>query len=492
MREEKILAIDIGASSGRTMIGSLINGKLEIQELTRFANPLIQLNGHFHWNLLTLYESILNALKKIASNGIDIISMGIDTWGVDFITIDKNHDILGMPLSYRDPHTINAPENFFKRYSRQEVYETTGIQIMNFNTLFQFFALDQKKSTAIKRADKVLFMPDALAFMLTNKVVMEYTIASTGQILNPHTKLPEEKLLSHVGLSHNNFGPLVMPGTVMGNLSQTVCLQTGLKPIPVVAVAGHDTASAVISVPAMDRNFAYLSSGTWSLMGIEVDEPIINAQTYQLNFTNEGGVDGTIRLLKNICGMWLLEQSRKEWDSELTYPDLISQALACKPFAHLINPDEEMFSNPPSMTEAIAQYCRKTNQEIPNSTGAFVRCIFDSLALRYKQVLENLQSLAPFEIKRLHIIGGGSQNKLLNQFTANAIGMPVIAGPTEATAIGNIMMQAKALKFVGSLAEIREIVCNSSNPETYMPEDKAIWDEAYLKFNEVCQKTIRL
>lgn len=488
MENKYFLAVDIGATSGRTILGTLSEGKLEIEELTRFANPLTQFNEHFHWNFLSLYEAILNALKKVAQDGIEISSIGIDTWGVDFITIDKNHEILGMPYSYRDPHTVGAPEKFFKLVPRHEVYEATGIQIMNFNSLYQFFALNQNNSTALKEADKVLFMPDALAFMLTNKVVMEYTIASTSQILNPHTKQPDEKLLSKVGLTQNNFGALVMPGTVMGNLSQSVCQQTGLNPIPVVAVAGHDTASAVISIPALDGNFAYLSSGTWSLMGIEVNDPIINAETYQYNFTNEGGVDGTIRLLKNICGMWLLEQCRKEWDPGLTYPDLIDQAMACKPFAHLINPDEEMFANPPSMTEAIAQYCKKTNQGIPNSTGEYVRCIFDSLALRYKQVLENLQSLAPFEINRLHIIGGGSQNKLLNQFTANAIGMPVIAGPTEATAIGNIMMQAKALEFVGSLAEIREVVCHSANPVTYMPEDTAIWDEAYIKFNEICQK----
>jgi len=486
MEDKYFLAVDIGATSGRTILGSLKNGKLEIKELTRFANPMIQLNRHFHWNLLSLYEAILDALKKTVHNGIEISSIGIDTWGVDFITIDRNHEILGMPYSYRDPLTVGAPENFFKQVPREELYKATGIQMMNFNTLFQLFALRQIRSTAMKEADKVMFIPDALSFMLTDKVVMEYTIASTGQILNPRTKQPDGMLLSYVGLTQNNFGPLVMPGTVVGNLSHSVCHQTGMSPVPVVAVAGHDTASAVISVPATDRNFAYLSSGTWSLMGIEVDEPIINPKTYQLNFTNEGGVGGTIRLLKNICGMWLLEQCLREWDPGLTYTDIIDQAMACKPFKHLINPDGEMFVNPQSMTMAISKYCNDTGQDIPRSTGEYVRCIFDSLALRYKQVLENLQSLAPFVINRLHLIGGGSQNRLLNQFTANAIALPVVAGPTEATAIGNVMMQAKALNIVGSLSEIREIVCQSSNPVTYLPEDTAIWDEAYIKFNEIC------
>ncbi|MFT4223656.1 rhamnulokinase [Dysgonomonas sp.] len=486
MNKKNFLAIDIGASSGRTILGTLNNGVLEIKELTRFANSLIELNGHFYWNLLSLYEAILEGLKKTVRDGIEISSIGIDTWGVDFIAIDKSQEILGMPYSYRDPHTTDAPENFFKLIPRRNVYESTGIQIMNFNTLYQFYTLNQNQSTVLKEADKVMFMPDALSFMLTKKVVMEYTIASTAQILNPYTKQPDAELLSHVGLDKNKFGQLVMPGTVIGNLSDSVCRQAGINFVPVVAVGGHDTASAVVSVPALDENFAYLSSGTWSLMGIEVKEPIINSETYGLNFTNEGGVDGTIRFLKNICGMWLLEQCRKEWGTELSYPYLIGQAMECKPFEYLINPDAAVFSNPVSMTQAISQYCIDANQEAPQSVGEYVRCIFDSLALRYKQVLESLQSLAPFVINRLYIIGGGSQNKLLNQFTANATGIPVIAGHTEATAIGNIMMQAKALNIVGSLSEIRQIICDSVSPVTYQPENTGIWNEAYNKFNKIC------
>lgn len=485
MNKKNFLAVDIGASSGRTILGTLNDGVLEIKELTRFANPLIELNGHFYWNLLSLYEAIMEGLKTVVRDGIEISSIGIDTWGVDFIAIDKNQEILGMPYSYRDPHTTDAPENFFKLVPRQNVYEATGIQIMNFNTLYQFFTLDNNQSTIIKEADKIMFMPDALSFMLTKKVVMEYTIASTAQILNPYTKQPDAELLSHVGLDENKFGQLVMPGTVIGELSDSVCRQTGMKSVPVVAVAGHDTASAVVSVPALNENFAYLSSGTWSLMGIEVTEPIINAETYKLNFTNEGGVDGTIRFLKNICGMWLLEQCRKEWSSGMAYADLIGQAMDSQPFGHLINPDDPMFANPSSMTQAISQYCVQTNQPVPQSIGAYVRCIFDSLALRYKQVLESLQALAPFKIERLHIIGGGSQNKLLNQFTANALGIPVVTGPTEATAIGNIMMQAKALGIVDSLSAIRQVICDSVHPETYMPENTSLWNEAYTKFDNI-------
>ncbi len=458
-----------------------------MQELTRFENPLIQINGHFHWNLLALYQSILEAIKKTVSQGIQITSIGIDTWGVDFVCLDKNCDILGLPYSYRDPQTTGAPEEFFKVIPRRKVYEATGIQIMNFNSLFQFFALKQNNATVLNQADKILFMPDALSFLLTNKIVMEYTIASTAQILNPYTKQPNADLLRHAGLNEHHFGELIMPGNVIANLSEAVCQQTGIDPIPVIAVAGHDTASAVVSVPATDCNFAYLSSGTWSLMGIETNHPIVNDHTYQKNLTNEGGVDGTIRLLKNICGMWLLEQCRKEWDSNLSYPDLISSAMASDPFKHLINPDDPMFTNPQSMTQTISQYCLATNQGAPSTVGEFVRCIFDSLALRYKQVLEDIQMLAPFKINRLHIIGGGSHNKLLNQFTANAIGLPVIAGPAEATAIGNIMMQAKAMDCVESLAQIREIISHSTVSVTYTPENTEVWNNAYDKFKKINQ-----
>ena len=485
MNTQNFFAVDIGASSGRTILGTLDNGVLKIEELTRFENPLIEVNGHFYWNILSLYQSIIIGLKKVAQEGIKISSIGIDTWGVDFIAIDKNKEIIGMPYSYRDPHTTNAPENFFKLIPRKDVYEATGIQIMNFNTLFQFFTLDKNESSMLKGADKIMFMPDGLSYLLTGEVVMEYTIASTAQILNPYKKELNSKLLEKVGLDENKFGRFVLPGTVIGHLSESICRQTGLESIPVVAVAGHDTASAVASVPAEDECFAYLSSGTWSLMGIEVEEPIINEKTYDLNFTNEGGVDGTIRFLKNICGMWLLEQCRKEWDPNLSYPDLIALASKCEPFKFVVNPDAEVFANPTIMTKAIADYCANTGQLIPQSIGEYVRCIFESLSLRYKEVFDHLQELAPFEITKLHVIGGGSKNNLLNQFIANALNVPIITGPSEATAIGNIMLQAKALNLVNSLCDMRKVINNSVSPEMFMPQDVAVWNKAYSKYMEI-------
>lgn len=390
-----------------------------------------------------------------------------------------------MPYSYRDPHTTNAPENFFKLIPRKDVYEATGIQIMNFNSLFQFFTLDKNESSMLRGADKIMFMPDGLSYLLTGEVVMEYTIASTAQILNPYKKELNSQLLEKVGLDESKFGRFVLPGTVIGNLSESICRQTGLESIPVVTVAGHDTASAVASVPAEDECFAYLSSGTWSLMGIEVKEPIINDKTYELNFTNEGGVDGTIRFLKNICGMWLLEQCRKEWDSNLSYPDLIDQASKSEPFKCLVNPDADVFANPTIMTKAITNYCSKTGQPTPQTIGEYVRCIFESLALRYREIFDFLQELAPFEIKKLHVIGGGSKNNLLNQFTANALNIPIITGPSEATAIGNIMLQAKALNLVSSLRDMRKVINNSVQPETFLPQEAEIWNKAYEKYLQI-------
>lgn len=485
MHKHSFFAVDIGASSGRTMLGVLEDGVLSLSELTRFVNPLVEVNGHFHWNILSLYSSILEGLKKASASGVALSSIGIDTWGVDFAAIDENDQLLGNPYSYRDPHTNNAPEEFFEVISKEKVYAATGIQIMNFNSLYQFFILKKNKDAAYQNAKTFLFMPDALSFLLSGEAVTEYTIASTGQILNPFTKDFDETLLSAVGLTSDKFGKMVMPGTVIGNLTESLQIQTNLPAVPVVAVAGHDTASAVVAVPASNENFAYLSSGTWSLMGCELKEPIVGKQAYEQNFTNEGGVDGTIRYLKNICGMWLLERCRKEWTGDDSYQELIAQANSCEAFKYLINPDDSVFANPVNMSNTIAEYCERTGQGRPESKGEFVRCIFESLALRYKQVLAALQEMVPFKIEKLHVIGGGSRNQLLNQFTANAINLPVVTGPSEATAIGNIMLQAKALGIVKDLAEIRQIVARSEQTETIHPQSTTEWNEAFNKFIKI-------
>ncbi len=492
MKQMNFFAVDLGATSGRTILGTVGEGALEMRELTRFPNNIIEVNGHFYWDIYALYLEIIKGLKVVADEKIKIESIGIDTWGVDFVCIGKDGELLRQPYCYRDPHTMNAPEEYFKRIPRSRVYELTGIQIMNFNSLFQLDTMYRNKSSVLPITDKILFTPDALSYMLTGNMVTEYTIASTSQMINPRTKYFEKELLAEVGLTEDAFARFVYPGTVVGTLCESVKVQTGLGDIPVIAVAGHDTASAVAAVPSLDKNFAYLSSGTWSLMGIELDESVITEESYELNFTNEGGVDGTVRFLKNICGMWLLERCRKEWDSDAStsYAELIDAALAVPAFRSLINPDAICFANPVSMVKAIQKYCESTGQAVPATQGEITRCIFESLALRYRQVLEKLRSLAPFPIERLHVIGGGSKNNLLNTFTANAIGIPVIAGPSEATAIGNIMLQAKAADCVADIPAMRKMISDSISVLAFEPSDKEIWDKAYETYLKIYRENI--
>ncbi|MCI6554652.1 MAG: rhamnulokinase [Prevotella sp.] len=481
-------AVDLGATSGRTIIGTIENGKMSLEELTRFDNNLIETGGHFYWDIFALYNEVINGLRLVAKRQIEIQSIGIDTWGVDFVCVGSDGAILRNPLAYRDPHTVGKMEEYFEKIiSRDEVYNITGIQFMNFNSLFQLYAMDEAGNTALRNADKVLFVPDALSYMLTGNAVCEYTIASTSQMLDPRTKDLDSRLVESVGLKRGQFGEMVNPATVIGTITEEVQKMTGLGAVPVIAVAGHDTGSAVAAVPAANEKFAYLSSGTWSLMGIETQDAIINARSFDLNFTNEGGIEGTTRFLKNICGMWIYERCRKEWkDAEgLGHAELQSAAMECEPFRSLINPDDPIFANPASMVDAITTYCEKTNQPIPQGYAQTCRCIFDSLALRYRQVFAWLKEFADFDINVLHIIGGGSKNEYLDQFTANSCGVTVLAGPQEGTAIGNIMLQAKAAGMVGDIWEMRRIIADSLELKRFEPQDKEIWDAAYEKYLDI-------
>lgn len=492
MEYTHFFAVDLGATSGRTILGSFGEGKMELRELTRFPNHIIETGGHFFWDIYALYNEIINGLKVVAKEGITIQSIGIDTWGVDFVFIGKDGGLLRNPYCYRDPHTVGAMEEYFTHIPKEKVYDITGIQFMNFNSLFQLSTLKRNGCSALEAANKILFIPDALSYMLTGKMVTEYTIASTSQILNPRTKKFEKELLDVVGVKEEQWGRFVFPGEQIGTLTEEIQKMTGLGAVPVIAVAGHDTASAVAAVPAQNEKFAYLSSGTWSLMGIEVKDAIINQKSYNMNFTNEGGIEGTTRFLKNICGMWLLERCRKEWDAtqNYSYPELIEAALAVPAFRSLINPDAPCFANPSSMIEAIRHYCLETNQPVPETYGEITRCIFDSLALRYKQVFGYLQDMAPFNIEKLHIIGGGSKNNQLNQFTCNAVGVPVVAGPSEGTAIGNIMLQAKANGLVKDIAEMRQLISTSIETALFTPEQPEAWEEAYQKYLSVYREDI--
>ena len=493
MNQKKyFFAVDLGATSGRTIIGCINEGQFQLEEVTRFPNNLIEQGGHFYWDIYALYFEMIRGLKEVAQRGLEITSIGIDTWGVDFVMIGDDGAILRNPRAYRDPITFDAMDDYLKNViSRKEVYGITGIQLMNFNSIFQLYAMRREGNSALKHAHRILFVPDALSWMLTGKEVCEYTIASTSQLLDPRTKQLDERLLSSLGLTRSMFGRMVNPGTPIGVLTDEVQKLTGLGPIPVIAVAGHDTGSAVAAVPAKDEQFAYLSSGTWSLMGIETKDAIINDLSYERNFTNEGGIEGTTRFLKNICGMWLYERCRKEWPEEvrqLSHPELQGSAMQVEAFRSIINPDDAQFANPDSMIDAIRQYCRKTQQPVPETPAEICRCIFDSLALRYKQVFQWMQEFAPFKIEVLHIIGGGSLNEYLNQFTANATGATVLAGPQEGTAIGNIMLQAKAANLVNDIWEMRRIIANSLELVKYEPADEAIWNQAFDKYLRITNK----
>ena len=490
-QKQYFFAVDLGATSGRTIIGSIDRGQFHLEEITRFPNNLIEQGGHFYWDIYALYFEIIRGLKEVAQRGLAITSIGIDTWGVDFVMIGEDNAILRNPRAYRDPITFDAMDDYLQHIiSRKEVYDITGIQLMNFNSIFQLYAMRQEGNVALKYAKKILFVPDALSWMLTGNEVCEYTIASTSQLLDPRTKQLDERLLSSLGLTRSEFGKMVYPGTCIGVLTDEVQKLAGLGAIPVIAVAGHDTGSAVAAVPAKNEKFAYLSSGTWSLMGIETKDAIINDLSYERNFTNEGGIEGTTRFLKNICGMWLYERCRKEWPEEvqkLSHPELQGSAMQVEAFRSIINPDDAQFANPDSMIDAIQQYCRQTNQPVPETPAEICRCIFDSLALRYKQVFQWMQEFAPFKLEVLHIIGGGSLNKYLNQFTANATGATVLAGPQEGTAIGNIMLQAKAAHLVNDIWEMRQIIANSLKLVKYEPTDEAIWNQAFLTFQKLSE-----
>lgn len=481
--EKHFFAVDLGASSGRTILGTLKDNTLTRREITRFSDTIIQVNGHFYWDLHALYWEIIRGLQIVAQENIPIESIGIDTWGVDVAFFGKDGGLLRNPYCYRDPQTDGAMDEYFKLVPKERVYEISGIQFMNFNTLFQLSAMHKNNDSALAAANKILFIPDALSYFLTGEMVTEYSILSTSSMMDPCTKKISKELIEPIGIREEQFGRYVQPGEVIGKITPEVEALTGLKDIPVIAVAGHDTASAVAAIPATEPNFVYLSSGTWSLMGIETPDAIINKDSFDKNFTNEGGIEGTTRFLKNICGMWLFERCRKEWiDAPKSYTDIYDAAMKVEAFRSIINPDDPCFANPVSMVKAIQDYCTRTNQPVPNDYAEQCRCIYDSLALRYREVFEMLKGLSPFPLERMHVIGGGSLNYILDQFIADSLNIPVFAGPQEATAEGNIMMQAKAKGVVDGIQEMREIIAKSESPKRYDPQDTALWDKAYQKY----------
>lgn len=466
------LAVDLGATSGRTVLAAYDGQRIHMREFTRFENPQLPLGGHIFWDLPHLYNEILRALRQVRAENIQLQSIGIDTWGCDFAFFGQDGQLLGLPYCYRDPHTDGAMENYFRQcMPQQQIYERTGIQFMPFNSLFHLYTQQREGCVALRHADKILFIPDALIYMLTGEAVCEYTVASTSQLLNPRTGDLDPALLATLGLDRERFGRLVQPGERVGTLTPQVQQATGLPPIPVIAVASHDTASAVAAVPAQDPDFAYLSCGTWSLLGVEATAPIINADSCAENFTNEGGLDHTIRFLKNITGLWIYEQCRKEWKQGEVPADVNDLNALClqSTCQSLIQPDDPRFAHPDSMTAAICEYLSETRQPLPQTPADYIRIIFRSLAARYTQVVDTLRRLTDIDIQRLHVIGGGSRNQYLMQFTADALQLPVIAGPQEGTALGNALVQIRAAGQLTSLSESRSVIARSIQLKTYLP-----------------------
>jgi rhamnulokinase len=482
---KKLLAFDLGAESGRAILGHFDGDRFRLEVAHRFGNGPVRTLDALHWDALRLYSEMLAGMRRCAVEHGGVDSVGVDTWGVDFALLGRGGAMLGNPRHYRDPHTETVMDEAFRRVPRAEVFRQTGIQFMRFNTLFQLLALQRDRSPLLDAAESLLFMPDLFHYWFTGVKVNEYTDASTGQLIDPHTRGWARGLIRAFGLPEKVFGTLVPPGTVLGPLRPAVAAETGLTAVPVVAPATHDTAAAVAAVPAGNTSWAYISSGTWSLMGVEVAQPLVNDQAQAFNFTNEGGVDKTVRLLKNVMGLWLVQECRRIWERDgtsYTYEALMRLAEAASPFAAVVDPDDASFILPPNMPAALGEFCRRHGQPAPTEPGAVVRCALESLALRYRWVLERLEELLGKRLEVIHVVGGGSQNALLCQFTADACERQVVTGPVEATALGNVLVQALGLRLIGSLAEGRDVVRRSVEVQTYAPRNPQAWQEPYGRF----------
>jgi rhamnulokinase len=483
--EKKLLAFDLGAESGRGVLGFFDGERLKLEVVHRFANGPVRTPDAFYWDVLRLYTEMLATLRRCAADHGGVDALGVDTWGVDFALIGRGGTLLGNPRHYRDPHTEGIMETAFVRVSRQEIFRQTGLQFMRFNTLFQLLALKRDRSPLLEVADSLLMMPDLFHFFFTGVQANEFTDASTTQMYNPAVNDWAHGMIGTFGLPAQILGKVIQPGTVLGPLCPSVAADTGLAAVAVIAPATHDTGSAVAAVPASQGEWAYISSGTWSLMGAELDGPLINDDALRHNFTNEGGVGGTIRFLKNIMGLWLVQECRRAWQrggQDYGYEELVWLAEAAPPFVSLVDPDDSAFILPPSMPAALGDFCRRTGQPAPVEPGTVVRCALESLALRYRWVLERLEEMLGHRLEVIHVVGGGSQNALLCQFTADACNRRVLAGPVEATAIGNVLVQAIGLGLLGSLADAREIVRRSFEVRAYEPRSPESWQGPYNRF----------
>ncbi|NVM52718.1 MAG: rhamnulokinase [Candidatus Helarchaeota archaeon] len=486
MTAQNYLAFDFGAQSARAIHGKLDAGKLEISEEYRFVTGGIKIGDTLRWDILRFFDEIKTACKKFGSeNDQELLGIGIDSWGVDFVLLDEKGELVSNPYHYRDKRTNNIYEDAFKIVPKQEIYQRTGIQFMQINSLFQLFSMVRDGDPDLKMARTFLHIADFFHYLLTKRVACEYTLATTSQLYDLEEQNWSFDLIKKLGLNPDIFPEIIPHSTVVGPLLPKIASEVGVRDALVIAPATHDTGAAIAAVPATHKDFIYISSGTWSLMGAELSNPLVSKESLENNFTNEGGIFETIRLLKNISGLWILSECKKLWDSgakRCTFDQLNQEASQVKSFRSFIDPDNPLFHNPENMIEAIKQFCQSTNQSIPNTRGEVVRCILESLAMKYKYVYKMLEELLEKSFKTLHIIGGGSQNRMLSQFTANSTGLEVKAGPIEATAIGNILTQAVSQNKKMNLFELRKIVINSFNIQTLSPQDTSDWDEGYQKF----------
>lgn len=484
---KRVLAFDFGASSGRAIIGCFDGDKITLEEVHRFSNDPVSVGGTVYWDVLRLfYEIKQGIIKAKIAGGFD--SIGIDTWGVDFGLIDSEGKLMENPVHYRDARTAGLVDEAFKTMPKEKLYGITGIQFMELNTLFQLISLKKYRPWMLERADKMLFMPDLFGYMLTGKMCAEYSIASTSQLIDLDKRTWSKEILDAFGIKESVFAPLVQPGTVLGELSKEICEECGVDPVPVISVCGHDTQSAITSVPCEDGDFAFLSSGTWSLFGTELDKPIVNETSMNINITNEGGFDGSTGFLKNIIGLWLIQESRRQWKregKEYSYADLEKLALAAEPFKCFIDPDAPEFVPHGNIPERVREFCRKTGQYVPETVGEIMRCIYESLAMKYRLTFEKLRECTERDYPVIHVIGGGTKDGLLCQMTANSCDRTVKAGPIEATVMGNVAVQLMSNGSVKNIGQARKIVAESSELKTFEPKDTDKWAGAYEDFLKV-------
>ena len=480
------LALDLGAGSGRAIAGTIRNGIIYLEEIHRFSTPPVKLDGTIYWNFLSLHAEIKESLRLAVKKGITLDGIAVDTWGVDFGLLDRNGRLIANPVCYRDSRTEGMPARIEEDIPRPKLYSITGIQEIGFNTLYQIYSLKLVGDISLSVADRLLFIPDLVNYFLTGTAVNEYTIASTSQFLDARTREWSEEVFDRLELPLGAMGKIVQPGTLIGNLKAEISEETGAGDVKVFAAGSHDTASAIAALPAAGPDCAFVSSGTWSLFGLQIDEPILTEKARLNDFTNEGGCNGKILFMRNITGLWLLQRLIADWEKDegyvCDYKELLTQCDGCEPFRSIVNNDDPAFTFPVSMVKAMQEYCARTNQPVPESKGQLVRCALESLALKYHFTMKSLNNCCGREIKKLHVAGGGGKNDLLNQYTANALGIEVITGLAEATAIGNIMAQAIADKQITDWNEAHAIIENSFEFTTYQPQNTTEWEAAAEKF----------